>query len=285
MPIIKLGGRLGNELFQIAWGISVSHRTGSPLLVDWGDLTRHQKTQLEAWTGPLIEASPGQIRRQKGPSSLLGKVHRMAQGLRPARSRRWFLQDSSAFDHRLEESRGDAYYDGYWQSHRYFQSCESHLRTLVRYRSEILPRDQRWVSLCSSPDTVSIHVRRGDYGGISGFETQSVGYFQRGYQVLSQKVSVGVAVVFSDDLAWCRENLDLPGEVVYCEGNSPEFDLYLMSLCSHHIVGTSTFSWWGAYLGAHQGSVTIAPKQWFASYGSTPPLGDIYPPHWVLIAP
>jgi len=39
--------------------------------------------------------------------------------------------------------------------------------------------------------------------------------------------------------------------------------MHLMSLCQHHIIANSSFSWWGAWLSSGEG-VVVAPKCWFA---------------------
>jgi len=39
--------------------------------------------------------------------------------------------------------------------------------------------------------------------------------------------------------------------------------MQMMSLCKHHIVANSSFSWWGAWLGNNPQKVVIAPQKWF----------------------
>ena len=38
--------------------------------------------------------------------------------------------------------------------------------------------------------------------------------------------------------------------------------MILMSLCRHHIIANSTFSWWGAYFGQGNG-IVYYPSKWF----------------------
>ena len=58
-------------------------------------------------------------------------------------------------------------------------------------------------------------------------------------------------------------------------------DLYLMSLCRHHIIANSSFSWWGAWLGAHDGTVVCAPANFTPHPG--PHIPDAYPSDWMVI--
>ena len=52
-----------------------------------------------------------------------------------------------------------------------------------------------------------------------------------------------------------------------------------MSMCNHHIVANSSFSWWGAWLGQSPESITIAPNQWFAGGKQT----SIVPSNWIKL--
>jgi hypothetical protein len=68
-------------------------------------------------------------------------------------------------------------------------------------------------------------------------------------------------VVFSDDIAWCRENLRWAKPVAFVEGNTDYEDLFLMANCEHHIIANSSFSWWGAFLSADRNP--IYPVRWY----------------------
>jgi hypothetical protein len=54
--------------------------------------------------------------------------------------------------------------------------------------------------------------------------------------------------IFSDDMAWVRDNLDVghPLNFVGADRRNADYeDLYLMSQCRHQIIANSSFSWWG----------------------------------------
>ena len=59
-----------------------------------------------------------------------------------------------------------------------------------------------------------------------------------------------------------------------------------MSHCKRHIISNSSFSWWGAYLGAKHSDtkVVCAPRRWFgADAAALERSRDICPAEWLLI--
>ncbi len=54
-----------------------------------------------------------------------------------------------------------------------------------------------------------------------------------------------------------------------------------MSLCKHHIIANSSFSWWGAWLSAHRNKVVVAPAKWFNN--ATVNTEDLVPREWLRI--
>jgi len=109
-----------------------------------------------------------------------------------------------------------------------------------------------------------IHVRRGDYMTVEPRThwVQGIEYYK---EALHHVKHIKTWFIVSDDTAWCRrqdcfasfEIADEPGEL---EG------LALMSLCNGAaIIGNSTFSWWGAMIGAERWKGTVVyPAKWYA---------------------
>ena len=135
---------------------------------------------------------------------------------------------------------------------------------------------------------MSIHVRRGDY--VSDAITQEIhGLSPLEYYAAAIQHIAHVAVqphffVFSDDPSWVRQNLHIDYPTTYVEHNTADRnyeDLRLMSLCRHHIIANSTFSWWGAWLGSNRAKMVIAPKRWF----NTPDKDtrDLIPRSWIQL--
>ena len=76
----------------------------------------------------------------------------------------------------------------------------------------------------------------------------------------------GHPVVISDDPKWCRKQLPrhgFPEVATWISGNDAATDMCLMSLCDHHVIANSSFSWWGAWLNASTDKKVVHPSRWF----------------------
>jgi hypothetical protein len=181
--------------------------------------------------------------------------------------RKYVVERQSKFDPRILGLGKDTYLSGYWQSHRYFEDVTGLIRHELTLKDPLSPPVQRLANEIGFNNSVSIHIRRGkDYINDPQMEDLWPDYYLRSIRKI-----VGLArrphfYFFSDE-----QLSQLPITHQLFEGaqypvtfviNTKDYeDLTLMSLCKHHIIANSTFSWWGAWLSRQKGT-TIAPSKW-----------------------
>jgi len=151
-------------------------------------------------------------------------------------------------------------FSGYWQSKHYHQHILSDLRKLFTLKKEYYTNEfLQLKKQITETQSVSVHIRRGDYIGREGFEVLPFLYYLE-----SIKKVKGDLFIFSDDMEWCRQYFkesyfDRKITFVHLEDY---LDFELMKLCDHNIISNSTFSWWASYLNENPNKEIIAPKGW-----------------------
>lgn len=139
-------------------------------------------------------------------------------------------------------------------------------------------------------NSISLHVRRGDYENNSSAKRLHGGictlnYYKQAIELVASRIKNPVFFIFSNDLKWARENLELEKYkqvlVNLNKGNNSYKDMYLMSKCKHNIIANSSFSWWGAWLNANPKKIVICPKRWYNNKRLDSK--DIVPESWIRI--
>jgi len=133
-----------------------------------------------------------------------------------------------------------------------------------------------------------MHIRRGDYA--HNPKTNSVHgvcekeYYYRCVEKIASTAPDLRIFIFSDDMGWVMENMRLPCRTTYVAHNGEENDyedLSLMSMCKHHIIANSSFSWWGAWLSTNPDKIVFAPRDWFRD--ASIHTSDLIPKDWVVL--
>lgn len=100
-------------------------------------------------------------------------------------------------------------------------------------------------------NTVSIHVRRGDYVGNPYFDVLDYKtYYSQAIAYIKNHVDNPKFILFSDDTKWALANLVLDSGTEICDWNTGEdswLDMIMMSECHHNVIANSSFSYWGGY--------------------------------------
>ena len=149
---------------------------------------------------------------------------------------------------------------GYYQTEKYFKHIEDEIREDFTFSEELYETCDTFIKEnFTYRDVISLHIRRGDYVSNPNHPVQSLEYYRK---ALAKLPDLDV-MVFSDDPEWCsQQELFSSDRFAIAEGNSPDADMCLMSLCKYHIIANSSFSWWGAWLAKSE--KVIAPRNWFA---------------------
>lgn len=196
-------------------------------------------------------------------------------------------QQTLKYDQNVLTLPGDATIMGYWQTERYFSDYSKLLREEISVREPISEKNRRWQKRILEDDSISVHVRRGDYVRLGWSLPKR--YYQNAINRVYQQTGASSLYFFSDDIEWVKEHTkellpdsgDLETHYVECnDGETAYEDLRLMRTCNHHIVANSSFSWWGAWLDTKDSKYVVAPIHWV--HDSVYQL-DIVPDRWEIV--
>jgi hypothetical protein len=169
---------------------------------------------------------------------------------------------------------------GYFASDKYFNHMRDDILSLFLDQDILAGLRNGFSSILEN--SVSIHVRRGDYLTYPRvYEQLGIDYYQKALSLIKEKNRVDNILVFSDDIPWCKEHIKF-SNIYFSECMRDYGDMYLMSLCNHNIMANSSFSWWGAYFNTNKDSMAIMPHKWFKEDG--PASADhLFRNEWITI--
>ena len=199
----------------------------------------------------------------------------------------YYHEKTFAFDPDVFTKKPTVYFDGFWQTEKYFMNIADQIRNEIQLKMPFEIYSQEISETIFKSNSVSIHVRRTVFVSdpmISAFHGScSLEYYKAAVEHICRNVKNPSFFLFSDDHEWVEENFKwLPGEhTVVKNGIEKNYeDMILMSQCKHHIIANSSFSWWGAWLNPRKDKIVIAPKRWFANAPKND-TKDLIPDGWI----
>jgi hypothetical protein len=288
MIAFQAQGGLGNQLFQYAAARRLALQHGCPLVIDlhWFKHPRAGETprQLELNHYPVI-LRDATLREQMLWTPMRSHWARFLQPLLPLHVVR---EDGFGVNSAVLTAPPNSYLVGFWQSEMYFVDIRDQLLMELSPIAPPGPKDLQVIERIQQGDAVSVHVRRGDYVSLASASAYhglcTLAYYNKAIQYVAKCVKNPALFVFSDDPTWTKANLRSPLPTHYVDhnpaGNAFQ-DLRLMSLCRHHILANSSFSWWGAWLSRSVDGLVIAPERWYAVDRPAP---NLIPSRWIRMA-
>lgn len=271
MIIINLKGGLGNQMFQYACGRSLALKNKDSLKLEIAGLERanqigdiYRSFGLGAFTIEKNIASVEEVQRFKYPYGIVSKGWRFINA-------KILKRTYIVYEPQVLNWKGDIFLDGYFQSPRYFDHIRDTLLVDFTLVDPLSPAGATFAAQMRETNSVSIHVRRGDYiknpRVLAEFGVCSLAYYKEAIAKIKATHQNPTFFIFSDDIAWVRENLAIGTDAVFVKDPTitDYQELVLMGHCKHNIIANSSFSWWGAWLNQNHDKMVIAPTPWFES--------------------
>lgn len=273
MKIVKIWGGLGNQMFQYALYLKLCEIYSDVKL----DITAFRTYALH--NGFELERV-FEIEKNYANKEEINLVSRFIPNYQLSRIVRKILKNkkteifekSNYYVREILENRDkiDFYLEGYWQNYNYFNDIRNLVLRIFTFKNIIDDKNIEILKKIESENSVSLHIRGGDYltnkksnnayGGICTKE-----YYQRAINYIRENIADANFYVFSNDFEWVKENLEMDGLFTLINWNFGEksyIDMCLMSKCKYNIIANSSFSWWGAWLNQNTNKIVISPKYW-----------------------
>lgn len=293
MIIVNLKGGIGNQLFQYALGRHLSLKNNTELLFD---ISTFRTYKWHKYSLNLFSIEEKYFKQSIKNWVKLKMFSSFTQS-RVYYKRFKLIEDTAGpFDANILNAGKNTYLDGYWQSEKYFKDIRMIILKDLEIKRALTGINKEISESINAFDSVSIHIRRGNY--VSNSEVNRIHgtctsvYYDNSILYILQKVQNPHFFIFSDEIDWAKSNFRINYPHTFVDNNKGfdgenyqdeknVDDLRLMSQCKHNIIANSSFSWWGAWLNKNPGKIVIAPLSWYKDQNTD--TRDLLPDSWVRL--
>ena len=242
MVITHISGGLGNQIGFYAVGRYIAYRLDTELKLDVtglkvsNEFLPHGSNQyrLNAFNIQANFATPEEV------------AHVKEHGITPTQ-----FPD-------LEKIHGDIFIKGIWMlGSPWLADMINFFRSDFTLKNPLGSNVAAWEKkILDAECPVLMHFRHGDYAASVKYKGRwwsaivPLDYYYTCLEILKQRYKNITVFVFSDNMQWIKQNLhlDVPTEYVDGAGITDDEEFFLMSLCKHYIISSSTFSFSAAAL-------------------------------------
>ena len=286
--IIRIFGGIGNQIFQYAYGRSMSLSFKKKLVLD-----------LSFYKNSLIDYK----RLKMAPSKYALNNFKISKEIEITKNcythsypfYKYFLQYMpnfiknfffNTYQFRIQkfvfekllfhkrkmniknEKNKTSYYLGYWQSIKYFKKIEKTLKNDLQIKN-IRPTVKNFIKSIKS-NVVAVHVRGGDSIIDDKTTLPKNNYYYKTIKNLKKKVPNLEYHFYSNDNTYLSQiiaSLNIKNYKIISKSKSfKDFEEFtIMQNYKYLIISNSTFSWWAGWLSKKPGCKIFAPKIWFGN--------------------
>ncbi len=271
--VVNIIGGLGNQLFQYALGYSLARKHSGELFLDL--------TGFEHYKVRNFELDNFNIKYQIAPNELTDKLK-----VKKIFNKTHIKEKCLNFNKNILRLNRDVYLNGYWQTEKYFDKYKDEIRSMYTFKNFDFVKNNELLNEIKSTNSISVHVRLCDY--VNNPEYAKIffvckqKYYKNAIEYMKKHVENPRFYVFSDDINGAKEFLPESENLIYCNTENWQEDLYYAQSTKHNIIANSSFAWWAAYLNSNENKIVIAPKHWYTREAKRK-YKDIIPASWVKI--
>ena len=264
MIAIDKRGRLGNQMFQYAFGVAAAERLG----------TRHSydTTELERYFA-LLE--PRLMRKA------VQRAVRAYDRFFGLERREVVADDREDPDEVLASVADHTLYGGHFYSDHFFRPADAAVRRAFKVHGPHLERFEAKYGSLLGTGYIGAHVRLTDFFTYRDDVTLPPGYYRRAIGVLDDHLPV---VVVSDEPDRVRAAFESDPRI-RVEANDEIVDFLLLQHATHLVSSNSSFAWWAAWLNERPGLRVIAPRWWLGLHARCELPVKAIPKDWEQIEP
>jgi hypothetical protein len=248
MIIVRLTGRMGNQLFQYAFALSEQRRLNTYAIID-------DRSQQDIVSGYFDIKG---IFRQSLIKKIVFKFHKfpMVYQEGPDEAKHFFSG----------QVRNWRYYYAYLQSELYFNGIKDQVKKRFRIKQPFQDEFQRkYGTTFKEKKVLAIHYRFGDYVSWTKEElggtdfTLPVTYYKNALDQVPD-LDQYLIILVTDDIETCNARTEfIKNKMVISDTEIMDFQILMNA--DKLIIANSSFSWWAAYLNVKNAQV-FAPEYW-----------------------
>ena len=269
MIIVRLTGRMGNQLFQYAFALSEQKRLGTYAVID-------DRFQPDIVTNYF---SVHGLFQHKLIKRLVFRFNKL-----PIIYQDGAEDPADFFERQVGNSR---YYYAYFQSETYFKTIKEQVKGRFRIQERFQRQfHEKYGNLFRDKKVLAIHYRFGDYlewgkEELGGIDLTLPDSYYRNAAALIAELDQYLIVVVTDDIQLCESRTSyLKNKMIVSDSEIMDFQILLNA--DTLITANSSFSWWAAYLNKKNARV-YAPEYWLGFKVKSEFPNGIIPDHYIKV--
>ena len=275
--IVRMRGGLGNQLFQLAYGMFLKKEYNAQKLILDTEEFRHYHIRGFELGHFNLDGIIITNHIQSYKYLISRNIYHILQDIK----RRISAQELDLYPfftrlglfyaginpgvNRYANNRKNIYVYGYFQNVTYVDAVKSEIFRIFNIDDSL--REEYKKTKHPEIEYIAVSIRCGKDYKQAGYPICTSDYYNRALRyIMTQKKDRQFRIrVFTDDAAQAKKIINCDCDMEFIGEASPVQQLLIMMDCDHFVISNSSFSWWGAYLAKNKEKIVVAPVQWYPS--------------------